>query len=256
MWDERTRAFPAQTFFGHILFCCLGLFWPLPIRAQQPPLSEAERLFTERDRGDALRQAASLLEHWLKKDSFSYQVLWRLSKYKYYLGDRESQEPIKLRLFEEAIEFGKRAVKSENRQPDGHFWLAVGYGSYAELKGVFRSLWLLRTIRAEFDTVFKMDPNYENGAVYLALAEMDLRLPWLFGGNDRRGVARLETGLKVGPQNSELTRILGETYVRIGRKKEGRQLLEKVMTLEDPSRSAKEIAEIRNRAQQRIESMR
>lgn len=235
-----------------LIFCWFVAARPFSLCAQPSAIAQAEGLFVERDRAGALQQAIAFLESWLKQDSSSYQVLWRLSKYKYYLGDRESQESTKIKLFEEGIEYGKRAVASENSQPAGHFWLAVSYGSYAELKGVFRSLWLLRTIRAEFETAFRIDPNYESGAIYLALGEMDLRLPWLFGGNTPRGISRLETGLKVGPRNLELMRFLGETYVKTGRKQEGWQLLQTVLTLDDPSRSPKELAEIRGRAQRQL----
>src|SRR5262249_45380044 len=136
-----------------------------------------------------------------------------------------------------------------------HFWLAVSYGTYAELKGVFRSLWLLRTIRTEFNTVFKIDPNYENGSVYLALGQMDVRLPRLLGGNEQRGIARLENGLSGSPQNAELTRFLGETYLKMGKKKEGKQLLEKVLALQDPFCSPKELANIRSHAQRLLKGM-
>jgi tetratricopeptide (TPR) repeat protein len=238
------------------LLCCVVAAWPVSLGAQQPLLAEAENLFAERDRGDALKQAISLLESSMKQDPSNYQVLWRLSKYKYYLSDRENGGSTKIRLLEQAIDCGKRAVRQASKRPEGHFWLAVSYGSYAELKGVFTSLWLLKTVREEFETVFKIDANYENGSVYLALGEMDLRLPWLLGGNTRRGVSRLESGLKVSPRNSELMRFLGETYIRAGKNEEGRHLLQTVLTLDDPCRSPKELAEIRSRAQREIKKLR
>jgi hypothetical protein len=239
-----------------LLFCWLVAAWPVSLGAQQPLLAQAENFFAERDHADALKQAVSLLESSMKQDPSNYQVLWRLSKYNYYLSDRENDEATKIKLLKQAIECGKRAVGRDSKRPEGHFWLAVSYGSYAELKGVFSSLWLLRTIREEFETVFKIDANYENGSVYLALGEMDLRLPRLFGGNTRRGISRLESGLKVSPQNSELARFLGETYVKAGRNEEGSHLLQTVLTLDDPFRSPKELAEIRSRAQRELNKLR
>jgi tetratricopeptide (TPR) repeat protein len=230
--------------------------WPVSLGAQQPPLVQAENLFAERDHGDALKQAVSLLESSMKQAPSNYDALWRLSKYEYYLSDRENHQPTKIKLLERAIEYGKRAVERDSTRPEGHFWLAASYGSYAELKGVFSSLWLLRTIRGEFETVFKIDANYENGSVYLALGEMDVRLPGLLRGNTSRGISRLENGLKLSPRNSELMCFLGETYVKVGRKKEGRALLETVLTLDDPFRSPKELAEIRSRARREIEKWR
>jgi tetratricopeptide (TPR) repeat protein len=239
----------------NLIFCCLTMFGTVEGAAQPVELLQADRLFQARDNRDSLKQAVSLLQQSLKQSPSDYQALWRLSKFNYYLGDQESQESGKIGLFEEAIEFGKQAVARASGRPEGHFWLAVSYGRYAELKGVLRSLWLLRTIRAEFDTTFELDSRFENGAVYLALGEMNLRLPRLLGGNQERGISFLESGLKVGPQNLELTCVLAETYVRIGRKNEGTRLLESAMTLEDPLRSPKEVAEIKARAQRLLEQL-
>jgi tetratricopeptide (TPR) repeat protein len=237
------------------LFSWFVAAWAVPLRSQAPPIVQAEALFADRDQGDALKRAVLLLENRLKEDSSSYQILWRLSKYKYYLSDRESTQSTKIKLLEQAIENGKQAVQRDNTQPEGHFWLAVSYGRYAELKGLFSSLWLVRSIRSGFETVFKIDANHEDGSVYLALGEMDIRLPWFFGGNARRGLSRLEDGLRLNPQNAELARFLGEVYLKAGRKEEGRKLLLSVMTLDDPCRSPGELEEIRNRVRQQLDNL-
>jgi tetratricopeptide (TPR) repeat protein len=250
--SEHLRVKAGPTF----LFCCFVAAWPVSLRSQPAPLAQADALFADRDHGDALNRAVSLLESWPQEGSSSYQILWRLSKCKYYLSDRESQPSTKIKQLEQAIEYGKQAVERDSKQPEGHFWLAVSYGRNAELKGLFSSLWLVRTIRNEFETVFTIDANHENGSVYLALGEMDIRLPWLLGGSTRRGMSRLENGLRLSPRNSELMRFLGETYVRVGRKEEGRKLLLAVLTLDDPYRSPKELAEIRARARQQIDKLR
>jgi len=239
-----------------LLLCWLVAAWLAPLSAGPSPLTEADNLFAKRDQDDALKQAALILEERLKQDSSNYQVFWRLSKYKYYLSDRESYRLAKIKLLEQAIDYGRQAVERDSKQPEGHFWLAVSYGRYAEIKGVFSSLWLLRTIRSEFETVFKIDATHENGSVYLALGEMEIRLPWLLGGNTQRGISRLEDGLKLSLRNSELMCFLGETYVRVGRREEGRKLLQAILTLDDPCRSPRELAEIRSRARKEIDKLR
>jgi tetratricopeptide (TPR) repeat protein len=249
--SELLRVTAVQT----LLFCGSLAALPVSLKSQPSPLAQAEALFADRDHGDALKKAVSSLESWLKEDPANYQALWRLSKYKYYLSHRESGQSAKIKLLEQAIENGKQAVQRDNTQPEGHFWLAVSYGRYAELKGLFSSLWLLKTIRSGFETVFKIDANHEDGSVYLALGEMDIRLPWFFGGNTRRGISRLEDGLRLNPRNAELARFLGETYLKAGRREEGRKLLLSVMKLDDPCRSPKELAEIRTGVQQELDNL-
>jgi tetratricopeptide (TPR) repeat protein len=226
------------------------LLLPRAIRAvdHQNSLSRIEKLFAERDDIQNFRQAVSLLEDWQRRDPSNYEVLWRLAKYRYYLSDRENNLTDKLKLLESGIETAKKAVKLQSNRPEGHFWLGANYGSYTELKGPFKSLWLIKTIRSAFRTVFRIDPSYENGAVYLALGEMEIRLPRLLGGNDSHGLALLEEGLKASPTNSDLKLFLAETYRALGKKAEARKLLESILNLNDPNRSPKEQQEIRTRA--------
>lgn len=236
-------------------FAILILSSVLSLPAQENPLLQAERLFAGRDHTENLRQAVSLLEDLLVREPSNYEALWRLAKYKDYLSDREKDAPKRLRLIEAGIEAAKKAVKLDDKRPEGHFWLAVNYGDYAELKGAFKSLWLIQTIRRELETAMKIAPAYENGNVYLALGEMDIRLPRLLGGNDGRGIELLEKGLKVGSDNAELKLTLAEHYIRIGRKAEARRLLENVLSLHDPSRTILEQKELRSNAQRLLEEI-
>ena len=230
--------------------------WPLGLPAQENPLFQAEKLFAGRDRVEDLREAITLLENSLAREPSNYEILWRLAKYKYYLSDRQKDDAGKLKLLKDGIEAAKKAVNLESKRPEGHFWLAANYGSYAELEGLFKSLWLIKTIRSEFEWALRLDSAYENGGVYLALGEMDIRLPKLLGGSDRRGLAQLENGLKVGPNNLDLRLFLGEIYVKIGRKEDGKKLLESVTNLADPARTALEQEELRSKARRLLEKMR
>ncbi len=230
--------------------------WPLGLPAQENPLLQAEKLFAGRDHVEDLREAITLLENSLAREPSNYEMLWRLAKYKYHFSDRQRDEAGKLKLLKDGIEAAKKAVNLESKRPEGHFWLAANYGSYAELKGPFKSFWLIKTIRSEFAWALRLDPAYENGGVYLALGEMDIRLPRLLGGNNRRGLTLLENGLKVGPTNSDLKLFLGETYAKIGRKEDGKNLLESVINLADPARTALEQEELRSKARRLLDRMR
>lgn len=235
---------------------CLMTSGPLGLPAQENPLLQVEKLFAGRDRVEDLKEAIVLLENLLAREPSNYEMLWRLAKYKYYLSDRQRDESGKLKFLKDGLEAAKKAVNLESGRPEGHFWLAANYGSYAEVKGLFNSLWLIGTIRSEFEWALRLDPAYENGGVYLALGEMDIRLPRLLGGSERRGLALLENGLKVGPTNSDLKLFLGETYAKIGRKEDGKRLLESIINLADPARTTLEQEELRSKARRLLDKMR
>lgn len=228
----------------------------LLLSMQEDPLRQAERLFAGRDDIASLSQAVGLLEDLLARDSPNYELLWRLAKYRNGLSDREEDESKRLWLLEAGIEAAKKAIGLASQRPEGHFWLAVNCGDYAQLKGVFQSLRLIPTIRIELEAALKIDPAYEHGNIYLALGELDIRLPKLLGGDHGRGMGLLEKGLEVGPNNAGLRLTLAESYIRMRRKGEAKRLLESVLGIEDLSRTPMEQKELRSRARRLLDTIR
>jgi tetratricopeptide (TPR) repeat protein len=222
--------------------------------AQDGLLGKADKLFASRDQVESLRQAVSVTEQVVARDKANYEAFWRLAKYRYYLADAESDEPKKSKLIYSAIDAAKKAVALDGARVEGHFWLAAANGELADMKGGISSLGLVKTVRKEFEAALAIDPSYENGAAYLALGEIDLNLPALLGGSDRRGIRRLEEGLKKHQSNAELKLALAEAYAKKGRKDEAIKLLESILAASDPARTPNEMEAIRNKTR-RLRSM-
>lgn len=226
-----------------------------PTYIQKEPIARADELFAARDNGDSLRQAVLLMEQFSVREPTNYDAWWRLARLRYYLGDREKDHSKKANLFQSGAEAAKRAIASNDKGVEGHFWLAANQGEYADLKGALQSLALVRTIRKEFEAALAINPAYENGAIYSALGQIDLNLPRLVGGNERRGIERLEDGLKIGPDNAELKVTLAEVYQKKGRRDEARKLIESVLSGSDPLRSPIELQELRTKARALLEKL-
>src|SRR5262249_20661645 len=158
----------------------------------------ADKLFVDRDNIDSLRQAITIVEGLVTKDQANYEGFWRLARLKYHLADRETSQSNKEKLLQAGMEAGKKAVALEAKRVEGQFWLAASAGAYADLKGALQSLSLVKSIRREFEAAVAIDPKYENGDAYSALGQIDLNLPKLLGGNEKRGIERLEQGLEIG----------------------------------------------------------
>lgn len=238
-----------------LIISLIVLSFTLPGAAQETPLLKADNLFVGRDQVDSLKQAIAIVEELRAKDQANYEALWRLAKFKYYLADQETDAAKKTKLYEAAIEAGKKAVAVDGNRVEGHFWLAASDGEYADLKGALSSIGLVKTIRKEFEAALAIDPLYENGAAYLALGQMDLSLPRIFGGSDKRGLERLEQGAQAAPTNIELKLALAEAYDKKGRKDEARKLLESILSTNDAARSPKELADLCSKARQRLDKM-
>jgi tetratricopeptide (TPR) repeat protein len=124
---------------------------------------------------------------------------------------------------------GQRAISQLPNAAEGHFWLAVNYGGYAEEKGVFKALQLVKKIRAEMETVLRLNDRYHDGGAYLALGEMDRQLPRIIGGNLARAITRLEQGLRIAPDNLEMRLGLARAYYDAGRNEDARRQLQDIL---------------------------
>lgn len=227
----------------------------LLLAVQAAPISQADQLFATRDKIESLKQGVTLMEQLTAKEPSNYEAWWRLSRLRYYLADREPDSAKKTRMFQSGADAGKKAVALDDRRVEGHFWYAANEGEYADLKGALQSLGLVKTIRKEFEAALAIEPSYENGAIYSALGQIDWNLPRLLGGNERRGIERLEEGLKIGPSNAELKVTLAEIYQKKGRRDEARKLLESVLAEADPQRTPKEMDELRVKARTLLDKL-
>ena len=244
-----------MTMTNLILFSMLFLSPVLADSVQQGQVFRADELFAARDIADNLKQAVSLMEQLTAREPSNYDAWWRLARLRYYLGDREKDPAKKSKLFQAGVEAAKKAVALDDNGVEGHFWFAANEGEYADLKGALQSLGLVKTIRKEFEAALAINPAYENGAIYSALGQIDLSLPRLLGGNERRGIERLEEGLKAGPNNAELKVTLAEIYQKKGRRDGAKKLAESVLSVNDPTRSPIEMEELRAKARALVEKL-
>jgi hypothetical protein len=153
--------------------------------------------------------------------------LWRATRSLSEQGDRASGDE-KIRLLERAIDVGEEAVRRCPEQAEAHFWLGASYGRYADAKRGLTALRLVGRIRREMEASVRLQPGYEGGDAFLALGQLDLSVPSLFGGNRTRGVGRLEEGLRVAPGNLDIRLALAQAYVHDGRRAEALDLLRSV----------------------------
>lgn len=209
---------------------------PAPTPAPLNTVREADRLFSHGEDAARDRQSLEIIERALATDTENYDLLWRQARACYYVGD-EAAEADKLKFFERGISAGQKAVALRSNGVEGHFWLGVAYGGYSEVKGALKALQTVKKIRAEMETVLKLNAAYEDGNAYLALGEMDRELPRLFGGDIRRSISQLEKGMSVAPRNTSIRLALAKSYLEAGRRDDANRQLEEI--LQTPVNSAR-----------------
>ena len=71
----------------------------------------------------------------------------------------------------------ERAIARAPGDAEAHLWCAINLGSWANVKGLFRSVLTLQTIRREVDTVLRLDPDNVDGHVMAGSLARNSRYP-------------------------------------------------------------------------------
>jgi tetratricopeptide (TPR) repeat protein len=196
-------------------------------------LSEADKYYAGRESIEHARQAVAVLRRARMADYNSYEAVWKLARCQYYVGSHEADENEKLKLeaFREGIAAGEAAVKLAPDKPEGHFWLGANLGGRAKVQGPVYALSSVPDIRREMETVIKLDEGFQSGSAYLALGQLDLELPEMFGGDRKRAVEVLEKGLRFGENNSLLRFRLAQAYYAVKRHADARAQASAILKL-------------------------
>jgi len=210
--------------------------------ANTNPFQEADNLFTFGEDAGRDKQSLGIIEGALAGNAKDYQWLWRAARVYYYVGDGVAKSE-KLPFFEKGMNAGERAIAEQPNAVEGHFWLAANYGGYSEQKGVFKALTMVKKIRAEMETVLRLNDRYQDGGAYLALGEMDRQLPRIIGGNMTRAIQRLEQGVSVAPNNLEMKLALGQAYQEKGRKEDARRLFQEIIQKQSSTQAERHVQE-------------
>jgi tetratricopeptide (TPR) repeat protein len=196
---------------------------PAPPIADDPK-AQAEEFYSQRADLMKVRQGLIVLRQAATANPSDYEIAWRLAKFNYFLGKHTTDETEKERAFRDGVDAGAIAVKLDNNKPEGHFWLGANYGGNAEIS-TLASLTEIQDIKREMETVLKLDEGFESGSAYMALGQMYLKAPKIFGGDTQKAIEYFEKGLKVGPNNGLLYLRLAQAYAEDHRTADARQQL-------------------------------
>jgi len=198
---------------------------PPPTAPSVNSAGEADRLYAQRSDLMKVRQGLIGLRQALAGNPTDYEIVWRLAKFNYFLGMHTTDEAEKEKAFRDGIEAGKLAVKLNDGKPEGHFWLGANYGGNAEIS-TLAGLTDIEDIKHEMEAVLKLDEGFEGGSAYMALGQVYLKAPRIFGGDVDKAISYLERGLKFGENNGLLHLRLAQAYAEAHRTEDARRQLQ------------------------------
>src|SRR5579871_1431139 len=113
--------------------------------AAEPSVAEIvarlDALHARRDDPTALAEARGLAERAVAQAPGDYEVLWRAARVAFTDSDvpgRSTDD--RSRLGKQGYDLAQRAIAANPNRVEGHYWAALGIGSYAEGMGVVRAL--------------------------------------------------------------------------------------------------------------------
>ncbi|MDT4897180.1 MAG: hypothetical protein QOH25_2257 [Acidobacteriota bacterium] len=191
-------------------------------------VAQADKLYPERADLQRTREGILLLARALAADSASFDAAWRLARLNYFLGAHTKDETERERAYDKGVEAGRRAVKLQEGKPEGHFWLGANLGGQAQTSSL-SGLGAIDEIRAEMEKVIRLDESFQSGSAYMALGQVDLEAPRMFGGDARRAVEVLEKNLRFGKDNVLYRLRLAQAYLAVNRKEDARRELNAIL---------------------------
>jgi len=229
-----------------VVACLAAVLAGAPIASAQSPVEQARALLSNyREDLSRIDRARDLLESTVGRDGAAdARSLVLLSRAWYlYAENRAETEEARLAAYEKGRSAAERAIARAPDDPEAHLWYAINLGSWAQVKGLLRSLLTLQTIRREVDTVLRLAPD--NVDAHIMAGSLNREIPAIMGGDKAKAEEHYKTAKRLAPHRSGGRIELAKLYINQGRVAEARQELQGVLDETAPDdRSRWELVEV------------
>jgi tetratricopeptide (TPR) repeat protein len=194
--------------------------------------SSVDAPYFHRNEDGKLAQSQETLDGLLKQTPDDEGLLWRKGRGLIRRGEKIEKRSARLAVYEEAMDVLKRASEADKTNVDAHFWYGVAMGRYGETKGIIKSLFLIKPIRAEMSEVVALDPNH--GGAHRVLGEILWQVPGFAGGDKKKALVEFETAVRLDPRYTANYDALAQAYVHFDRKDDAIRTAKSVADVKDP----------------------
>jgi tetratricopeptide (TPR) repeat protein len=195
-------------------------------------LEAVDRLYLYRHQPGGLDASVTSLEALLSQRPDDPAVLWRLGRSMVRVGERFEEKREQLAAYTRAQGLLERAVTLDGSNPEAHYWLGVSVGRQGKLRGIFKSLSLVKVMRREMETVLKLAPNH--GGAHHVLGEMYRQMPGFVGGSKKKSLQELQLAFERAPNYTASYAVLAEAYQEAGEKEKAKAVLNRIFEVKEP----------------------
>ena len=197
--------------------------------------TKAEMLWNEREDPGKAAEAITAYEDLLKESPDDYNVLLRLSRLHYWIGQilETSNEKEALEHYGKGKEYGEMASEAAPERPGGYFFEAANLARQNNLKGTFSNLFGVSTVRKLNEKAASLDPEYFYRGTDRFFCAFYTKLPGLLGGSTTKAIEFGTRAVKEFPNYAGNRFFLAEAYVKDGKNDLARKELEAAVALPD-----------------------
>ncbi|MGE5188703.1 MAG: TRAP transporter TatT component family protein [Gemmatimonadota bacterium] len=219
-----------------VSLACLVLAAPAAIAvAGEAPRERANALWAAREDPGKANEAVAAYEALLKESPNDYDVLLRLSRLHYWIG--QNLETVDksgaIAHFVKGRDYGRRAAEAAPDRPGGYFFEAANLARENNLKGKFRSLLGIGKVEELNRKTETIQPDYFYRGPDRFFCAYYARLPGLLGGSVSKAVEYGKKAVAAYPIYAGNRFLLAEAYVKDGRNDLARAELEAALAAPD-----------------------
>lgn len=199
---------------------------------------------------EQLRQELAYLEEQVNSSPETRaNCLIRLARIAFILGELGPKWDKSL-YFTKGKLYAETLIREQPEWAAGHYWLGLNLCGLAEEAGPKRGLRLVPQIIATMERALEVDPVYDQAGAHRVLGRIYYECPpWpLSVGDIHKSLRHLSAAVAISPENSTNHLFLAETLLKLDKKAEALQELEKVLKATSHALCPKELAADRRQA--------
>ncbi len=201
-------------------------------------IDQAEKagiLWSEREDPGKAAEGISSYENLLKERPEDYEVLLRLSRLHYWMGQNleQSNKEEAIAHYGKGREYGRKASEIAPEKPGGYFFEAANLARQNNLKGTFSNVWGISTVRKLNEKTAEIDPDYFFRGPDRFFCAFYTKLPGLLGGSTSKAIEFGKRAVASYPNYAGNRFFLAEAYMKDGRNDLARRELEAAASLAD-----------------------
>jgi len=196
-------------------------------------LDKAKEFFAQRDIKEKLEEGIKLMEHLISKDT-THDMAVLLSRSYYFLAEHTDVRDTKLEVYNKGMEYGEIAMNTieefakarlENKKEEAAlkalnkdniislYWTAANLARWAKFAPFIKKVAAKSRVRALWDRVYEIDPNYNYAGGYRFFGGYYALVPAITGDQDPdKAKEMFDKCLEIAPEYLETKVLYAEAY--------------------------------------------